>query len=257
MLQGIQRLEAQRSKGYPAPLRPFSQYSAIEIEAMFSIRKTLNVDGRGVRFKNLFWNSGALRELGVKQVHARINAEDLGSMLVISTKTQGYIRVPNTQPLYAVGLSLSVHKRVCARIHQHAKTKQSTGRGLRVPDLPKYLKNECALLHEVFAMVGLPKLPSRRMRDGVAVLGYRLDMALAVARADAIDVAAGRAPPHLDEVIDLEQNEDGTYTMQPKDVPAAAKRKDYQYPAEQEFADEDEVVDLTADPITDIQEQIR
>ena len=126
-----------------------------------------------------------------------------------------------------------------------------------MPDLPKYLKNECALLHDVFAMVGLPKLPSRRMRDGVAVLGYRLDMALAVARADAIDIAAGRVPPHLDEVIDLEQDEDGTYTMQPKDVPAAAKRKDYQYPAEREFADEDEVVDLTADPITDIQEQIR
>lgn len=257
MLQGIQRLEAQRSKGYPAPLRPFSQYSALDIEAIFSIRKTLNVDGRGVRYKNLFWNSGALRQLGVKQIPVRIPPFDLGSILAISPKNGEYIRVPNTQPLYAVGLSLPVHKRVCARIIAHAKTKQTSGRGLRVPDLPTYLRNECALLHEVFAMVGLPKVPVRRLRDGVAHLGYRLDIALAVARADAIDVASGRVPPHLDEVIDLEQDDDATYTMQPKDVPAKAKRKEYQYPAEPEFVDDDEAVDLTVDPIAGFEDTIR
>lgn len=259
MLQGIQRLEAQRSKGYPAPLRPFSQYSAIEIEAMFSIRKTLKVDARGVRYKNLFWNSGPLRELGVKQLPVRIPPENLGSVLVVSPKTAEYVRVLNTQPIYAEGLSLPVHKRVCARIAAHAKTTQTSGRGLRIPDLPTYLRNECALLHEVFAIVGLPKVPVRRLRDGAAHLGYRLDMALSVARADAIDVASGRIPPHLDELLDLEQDDNGTYTMQPKDVAAKVKRKEYQYPGEAEIVDEDEneAIDLAADPIAGFEDTIR
>jgi hypothetical protein len=106
-------------------------------------------------------------------------------------------------------------------------------------------------------MVGLPRVPVRRLRDGAAHLGYRLDMALAVARADAIDVARGRVPPHLDEVIDLGQDVDGTYTMQPKDMPTKVKRKEFQYPAEPELVDDDEVVDLTADPIAGFEDTIK
>jgi putative transposase len=257
VLQGIQRLEAQRAKGYPAPLRPFAQYSSIEIDAMFSIRKTLNVDARGVRFMNLFWNSGALRELGLKSVQARINPDDLGSILVYSPKAHGFIRVPNTQPTYALGLSLPVHKRVCARIREHERRKYGKDRGLRIPDLPAYLKNECSLLHEVFDMVGLPKLPQRRLRDGAAVLGQHLDMAVAVARADALDIAAGRTPPHWDDLIDLELSEDGTYTMEPREIPAAVKRKKHDYPAEPEFSEEDDPVDVHADPTPNLQEIIQ
>jgi hypothetical protein len=123
-----------------------------------------------------------------------------------------------------------------------------------MPDLPKYLKNECALLHEVFEMVGLPKLAQRRLRDGAAVLGQHLDMALAVARADALDIAAGRTPPHWADIIDLELSEDGTYMMEPKEIPAAVKRKKHDYPAEPEFSDEDDAVDVHTDPTPNLEE---
>jgi transposase InsO family protein len=249
MVSGLRRLDSERSRGYPAPLRFFADYGAIEVEAMFSIRKTLSVDTRGCRFENLFYNSGALQELGLKSVLARINPEDLGSILVFSPKLNTWIRIGCTEPFYATGLPLSVHKRIWARMVQHeAKDAAANNRkpNLRIK---KYIENEGALLREIFQITGRPKASQRALRDGVAVLGRQMDLAVACARLDAIDIRQGRKPPGFEELIDLEQDEDGTFSMQPKDIPVKTKRKPFIYPAEPPIQEDADLSDLNVDPI--------
>jgi transposase InsO family protein len=249
MESGLRRLVSERSRGYPAPLRFFSDYGAIELEAMFSIRKTLSVDTRGCRFKNLFYNSGALQELGLKKVRARINPEDLGSILVFSPKANTWIRVGCTEPFYATGLSLAVHTRVWARIMQHEAEDAAAHNRKPSPLIKKYVENEAALLREIFQLTGQPKASQRSLRDGVAVLGRQLDLAMACARADAIDIRQGRKPPGFEELIDLELDEDGSFSMQPKDIPFKTKRKTFTYPAGPPIEEDADLSDLNVDPI--------
>lgn len=244
---GLRRLQVERSRGYPAPMRSFSEYSSLDIEAMFAIRRTLHVSDQGVRYANLFWNSGALRSLDLKSVQARINPENLGTILVFNPKTHSFLRVGSTMPFYTEGTSLSHHKRVWARILQHAKATMKSGGRPRV-NIQDYLKNECALLREILELTGQPKVATKALRGTVASLGQQLDIAVACARLDAIDVQNGRVPPGMESTIDLDLQDDGTYSIAPRDIAPKVKRKEFTYPAEPSMPT-DEEVDITNDPV--------
>jgi len=248
MTSGIRRLQAERNRGYPAPLRSFSEYSALDVEAMFSLRMTLYVDPRGVRFENLRWNSGALRAIGEKHVQARINPKDLGTILVLDPKTIAWVRVPSTEPFYATGRSLAVHRRVWARIVQHEKDAAAREGRRASPSMTNALRNEGALLREILQITGQPNVGKRKLRDTVAVLGRSMDIAIACTRLDMLDARNGIVPAGLEAVIDLEEQDDGTFSLTPKDIPREKKKKTYDYPAPAPMSPDDDG-DVQSDPI--------
>jgi hypothetical protein len=247
MTSGLRRLDAERSRGFAPPLRFFSDYSALEMDLMFSVRKTLTVHRNvGVRFENLFYNSGALQEARLESAPARFNPDNLGSALVYSEKVNDWLRVGCTDPFYANGLSLQVHRKVWARVKQHEVRLAHEQKRKPASRIKPFAANEHALLREVFNLTGEAKPSTRSLRDGAVLLGRNLDMAMAVARADAIDMYHGRKPPGQDALIDLEIGDGGVWEMQPKEISSAEKRSDYVYPSVPSV--EDDGGDLTVDP---------
>jgi hypothetical protein len=97
----------------------------------------------------------------------------------------------------------------------------------------------------MFNLTGEAKPSTRSLRDGAVLLGRNMDMAMAVARADAIDMYHGRIPPGQEALIDLEIGDEGVWEMQPKEVSAAEKRGDYVYASVLPVEDDG---DQTVDP---------
>jgi transposase InsO family protein len=247
MTSGLRRLDAERSRGFAPPLRFFSDYSALEMDLMFSVRRTLTVHKNvGVRFENLFYNSGALQEAVVGDAPSRFNPENLGSALIYSKNANDWLRVDCTDQFYANGLSLPVHRKVWARVKHHEERLAEEQKRKPASRIKPFAANEHALLREVFNLTGEAKPSTRSLRDGAVLLGRNMDMAMAVARADAIDMYHGRIPPGQDALIDLEIGDGGVWEIQPKEISAAEKRSDYVYASVPSVEDDDG--DLTVDP---------
>jgi transposase InsO family protein len=242
MKRGLERLVAERKNAVPLPFRPtMVHYTALECDAMFSIRLVRPVDTRGVRYKYLWWNSGELgrmiSETKCTQVDVRLNPANLGTVLVWHPTNFTWISVPCLYAFYAEGLSLWYHERILARIHEHERIQN----GGKLPrnfsiDIRKYLKNEGELLAEMIDLAGMKKPSVGQARQAARFLGSKLDFALGVARMDAIDIRMGKKPPGYGALIDLKKGSDGTYYAESKPNP---KSKDgrFDYRAPESIAD--------------------
>jgi transposase InsO family protein len=234
MVRLLERLMAERKKGTPLPFRNMLAYrSAVECDATFSFRLKRPVDSRGIRYKYLWWNSGELArmisETKCTEIDVRLDPANLGSVLVYHSTSGECFRVPTLYPFYAEGLSLWVHKRVLARIHQREREKAGgkLGRNFSI-DMDKYLKNEGELLVELLDLAGLKRPSIALARHAARYLGGKLDFSLGVARLDAIDMRLGKKPPGYGPLIDMKKAADGTYYGESKPNPKSKNgRFDY------------------------------
>jgi hypothetical protein len=225
MKRVLERLTAERKNAVPLPFRPtMRHYTALECDAMFSIRLVRPVDTRGVTYKYLWWNSGELGRMisqtKCTELHVRLNPANLGSILVLHPTSFKWISVPCLYGFYAEGLSLWHHQRILSRIHEHERIQNGgkLGRNFSI-DMRKYLKNEGELLAELIDLAGMKKPSVGQARQAARFLGSKLDFALGVARMDAIDIRMGKKPPGYGALIDLRKGPDGTYYAESKPNP--------------------------------------
>jgi hypothetical protein len=104
------------------------------------------------------------------------------------------------------------------------------------------------VLREILQITGQPNVGKRKLRDTVAVLGRSMDIAIACTRLDMLDARNGIVPAGLEAVINLEEQDDGTFSLTPKDIPREKKKKTYDYPAPAPMSPDDDG-DVQSDPV--------
>lgn len=226
MRLGLARLRDLEKRGDPSHrLRTYFDYTPLQFDSFFTIRveNALADETRGIRFKNLFYNNSEMAEIArfspSGSVDFMIDPDDLGSAIIYNPVRHQLTQIPCTWPVYANGLGYWQHMRVQGRLRQHAKAEaKRTGQPYNpsaVARLDDYLRNEAELLSQIFEIMGAPLKPKRRdLKSAAAMIGRNLDIALAVARLDAIDIANGRVPVGMEKFMKLERGSDGEWALQ-------------------------------------------
>ena len=89
-----------------------------------------SLSGKGIKFKNLFYNSDGLQALfmsiGPEKVTIKYNPFDLGCMLVLDPNSNIFVRVQCTNYIYAKGLSLYEHNVAAGEVEKIKKAKSAS-----------------------------------------------------------------------------------------------------------------------------------
>lgn len=244
----VAKIEDERQKGKPRPLRPIMEKTTDDIQRTFTIRAVVTVRDYGVRYQYLEWNCDAFKDRIGHRVELRIPPRDVSDIWVFDLDDKVWFEAHGSWPFYMVGLPWTEHLFVRARVLKHEASLNKEGKSLSVDFARKYMANKAEGLRRLFELAGKSfalkrgKPRNERLWKRSLPVGH-LDYALLSTRAAAVDMREGRIPPGMEKTFKLAEKKGIKMPVQiekpARSMPAYWETED----------DENGATDLTENPL--------